>query len=96
MDHKFFRLQQFQGEVLNPASTHLAYVREVEGRWNLMIMEGATRRLTNVVGYDNADVVRFAWLDDERLLYEIVDVRPGARVGRRVVAKRSASSASWR
>lgn len=73
----FFKLPQFQGAVLNPSATHLAYIREVEGRWNLLVMDLATRALKNIAGYDNADVIEFFWLDDQRLKYTVLDVRVG-------------------
>lgn len=73
----YFRLPQFLAAGLNPANTHLAYVREVKGRWNLVSMELATKKLTSVAGYDRADVVEFRWLNDKRLAYRISDARTG-------------------
>lgn len=73
----FYKLPQFYGAGLNPAATHLAYIREVNGRWNLVVMEVSSRQLKNVAGYDNADVVGFAWLDNQRLIYQVADIRIG-------------------
>lgn len=73
----FFKLPQFRGAKINPAGTHLAYVREVDGRYNLVSMDLATRKLTSVAGYDRADVLEFHWVNDRRLLYYIQDMRVG-------------------
>jgi dipeptidyl aminopeptidase/acylaminoacyl peptidase len=75
----FFKKAQFLGAALNPAGTHLAYIREVNGRYNLVAMDVATRKLTSVAGYDRADVVSFNWINDARLMYSITDakVAPG-------------------
>lgn len=73
----FFKPAQFLGAALNPAGTHLAYIREVEGRYNLVSMDVATRKLTSVAGYDRADVVEFRWINDRRLMYRTTDAKVG-------------------
>lgn len=73
----FYKLPQFGAAALNPKATHLAYVREVNGRWNLLVMDVATREIKNIAAYDNADVLEFWWLNDERLLYRVADMRIG-------------------
>lgn len=71
----FFKKPQFLRAQTNPTGTHLAYIREVNGRWNLVQMELATRKLTNIAGYDKADVVEFIWINDKRIMYRIADAR---------------------
>jgi dipeptidyl aminopeptidase/acylaminoacyl peptidase len=71
----FFKLPQFLRAAMNPAGTQLAYIREVNGRFNLVSMDVATRKLTSVAGYDRADVVEFNWINDTRLMYRIADFR---------------------
>lgn len=73
----FFRLPQFLSAELNRSGTHLAYIREVNGRFNLVSMDVATRKLTPVADYRSADVVEFKWINDKRLMYRISDVRVG-------------------
>ncbi|HEX2541856.1 MAG TPA: prolyl oligopeptidase family serine peptidase [Caldimonas sp.] len=73
----FFKLPQFIGAMLNPSASHLAYIREVDGRWNLVSMDVASRKLTSVAGYDRADVVEFHWLNDRRLMFRLGDARVG-------------------
>ena len=73
----YFRLPQFREAAINRANTHLAYLREVNGRYNLVSMDLATRKLTSVAGYTDADVVRFFWVNDKRLMYRVSDVRVG-------------------
>lgn len=73
----FFRLPQFGSAVLSPDRTHLAFLREVKGRMNLLVMNLVTRQLTNLAGFDNADVVQYRWLNADRLMYYVLDLRAG-------------------
>ena len=73
----FFRLPQFASAALNPDRTHLAFLREVQGRMNLLVMNLATRQLTNLAGFDNADVVQYRWINADRLMYHVLDIRVG-------------------
>lgn len=77
---EFFKLPQFGGAALNPGkngNTHLAFLREIKGRTNLVVMDLATKALTNVAGYDAADVIDFRWINSERLFYRVADLRVG-------------------
>lgn len=71
---EFFKPAQLEGARINPAATHVAFARMINGRYNLVAMELATRKLTNVAGYDKADIVEFHWINDKRLLYRISDL----------------------
>lgn len=62
---------------MNPDHTHLAFLREVNGRMSLVVMNLATRELKNVAGLDNADVVRYQWVSAERLMYYVADRKSG-------------------
>lgn len=73
----FFRFPQFLRAALNPSGSQLAYVREVNGRFNLVSMDIATRKLTPVADYGTADVIEFRWVNDKRLIYRTSDERVG-------------------
>jgi dipeptidyl aminopeptidase/acylaminoacyl peptidase len=73
----FFKLEQFVSARMNPSGTHLAYIREVNGRYNLVSMDVATRKLTNVAGFDRVDVAGFEWINDKRLIFYVYDRRIG-------------------
>jgi len=74
----FFRPAQFGAAALNPAATHIAYVREVNGRFSLLTMDVATRKLTPVADSPTADIVEFKWINNNRLIYRIEDAKVGA------------------
>ncbi len=74
---KFFRLPQFRAAALNPSATQLAYIREVNGRYGLLSMDTATRKLMPVADSTSADVVEFRWISDKRLMYRVENLRVG-------------------
>lgn len=73
----FFKSAQFGAAALNPAATQLAYIREVNGRYSLLTMDVATRKLTPVADSPTADIVEFEWINDNRLIYRISDAKVG-------------------
>jgi dipeptidyl aminopeptidase/acylaminoacyl peptidase len=73
----FYKPEQFDGAAISPDHTHLAFLREVKGRMNLIVMNLSSREMKNVAGFDNADVVEFRWLSAERLMYYVMDRQAG-------------------
>jgi dipeptidyl aminopeptidase/acylaminoacyl peptidase len=73
----FFKQGQFVAAALNPSATHVAYIREVNGRYSLLTMDVGTRKLTAVADSPTADIVEFDWINNKRLIYRIEDVKVG-------------------
>lgn len=76
----FYRQPQFGVAALNPGAdgaTHVAFLREVKGRQSLLVMDLASKEIKNVAGFDTADVERFVWINERRLLYWVGDFRSG-------------------
>ena len=73
----FFKAPQVRLARLNPDATHLAYIREVNGRYSLLSMDVATRKLTPIADSPTADIVDFKWINSKRLMYAIEDAKVG-------------------
>ncbi|MES3025427.1 MAG: alpha/beta fold hydrolase [Pseudomonadota bacterium] len=72
----FFRSANFSGAALAPNGRHLAIrIANGESRANLAVLDLATMKLTQVAGFGDADIGRFEWVNDERLVYNMTDLR---------------------
>ena len=70
---EFFRNSKFTSASLSPNGKFLATAANIGGRLQLAVVEIATGAAKNVAGYEKLDVTDVQWVDDERLLYMVVD-----------------------
>ncbi len=72
----FFRPPLFSGPQLNPAGTHFAaIVSDSKDRYSLLAMEIETGKIERLRGAGAMDIGYYAWLDDRRLLFNLVDAK---------------------
>lgn len=70
---ELFRNSKFTSASLSPNGKFLATAANIGGRLQLAVVEIATGAAKNVAGYEKLDVTDVQWVDDERLLYMVVD-----------------------
>ena len=63
-----FQRPQYGAMLLSPDGSHLAAVVRLNGRNNLDVVDLEKREAKNVTNFDDADVLRFYWLNNRRLL----------------------------
>ncbi len=70
----FFSNPAFSGAVLSPTGSHLA-VRLVgaDGRDQLAVIDLASKAITELAHFTDADIGPFEWISDERLVYSVGD-----------------------
>jgi dipeptidyl aminopeptidase/acylaminoacyl peptidase len=73
----FFKLPDFAGASLSPDGASVAYVRTQHGRLNLAVLDIASRKRTFVTNFNDVDVVSFEWVNAERLVYFVDDLKVG-------------------
>jgi dienelactone hydrolase len=64
----FFQRPQYGAMVLSPDGSHLAAVVRLKSRNNLEVINLKTREAKAITRFDDADVLRFNWLNNRRLL----------------------------
>lgn len=71
----FFRVEQMSRPVLSPSGKHLAvHVAAAGGRRRLAVISVQPPRQARIVaGFEDADVGRVQWANDERLVFDIDD-----------------------
>jgi dipeptidyl aminopeptidase/acylaminoacyl peptidase len=70
----FFGDPAYAGPRLSPSGKYLAVRVSKPGRHDALVVLDLMRDETKVVAsYDDADVAHFAWVNDERLLYDLTD-----------------------
>jgi dipeptidyl aminopeptidase/acylaminoacyl peptidase len=70
----FFANSTFAGAKLSPSGRYLATLAAAPGgRDHLSVIDLTTRKATVVAGNAAADVGHFAWVNDERLLFDVSD-----------------------
>lgn len=79
----FFKNPDFRGASLSPNGESLAATVPIRGRMNLVTMSLKDRKPTTITGYDDYDVVSFAWVNNERLVYSLGNINePSASIAR--------------
>lgn len=74
----FFSNPAFGGLKLSPSGRYLAVkLTAPNGREQLTVTNIATRESTTVAYYSKADIGRFAWVNDDRLIYDTADKKLG-------------------
>jgi dipeptidyl aminopeptidase/acylaminoacyl peptidase len=70
----FFQNPAFSGGKLSPSARYVAVgVAPKDGRTQLMVIDVEKLTAKMVAGYSDADVADFQWVNDERLVYSVVD-----------------------
>lgn len=68
-----FRNAKFASARLSPNGKYLATTTNINGRFQLAVVEVATGAANNVAGFDTLDVTNVSWINDDRLAYSIID-----------------------
>lgn len=76
----FFRRPSVKDIALSPSGRRLAFTAEVRGRTGLFTihLQSGDFKPTPAVLFNDADVRRFSWVDDERLVFDVVDLQAGS------------------
>lgn len=79
----FFANPRLERAVLSPSGRYLAAISGAPGRRDaLVLVDLRDNKPRLVAGYQDVDILRFEWVNDERLLYSVRDkqVGPGGQV----------------
>ncbi|MGM9515513.1 prolyl oligopeptidase family serine peptidase [Roseateles sp. DB2] len=74
----FFKSAALMQPRLSPTGKFMAALREVKGRWNIVVVDLATRKATIITNFTDGDVTDLRWITDERLLFSIHDQERGS------------------
>ena len=75
----FFGNSPFSGASLSPDGRSLAVRLSVDGKRDaLAVVDLATSKITNVAGFSDADVGRFRWVNNQRLVLDTTERQAGA------------------
>lgn len=69
----FFKNPKIGAATLSPNGKHLAITTGIDGRMQLAVVDVETGFIKNIAGYKDLDVVAARWINDERLVFSIVD-----------------------
>ena len=76
---QFFQRPAFSGAELSPSGQRVALrVGAVGQRDRLAVLDTTTMQLQLVAAYKDADVRRFRWVNDQRLVYDLADFQVAA------------------
>ena len=70
----FFRRPQFNDMVSSPSGRYLAFTASLHGRMNLVVIDLDQRKSGALTNYDNIDVGRVRWVNDDFLLFSAVQL----------------------
>ncbi|WP_395700236.1 alpha/beta hydrolase family protein [Aquabacterium sp.] len=75
----FFKRPAVLDTQLSPSGKRLAITAESKGRVGLFAidLQGGDFKATAVAVFSDTDVVRFEWVDDERLVFSVIDLQEG-------------------
>lgn len=79
---QFFANPQLDDAALSPSGRYLAALSGAAGRRDMLaVIDLQNNAIKVVAGYNDADVLDFEWVNDERLLFNVTDkqVGPGGR-----------------
>ncbi len=72
----FFQQAAFSGAVLSPSGNAVAFRVGAKGsRDRLAVLDLETKKVLPVASFDDADVSEFRWINDHRLVFDLVDKR---------------------
>ena len=70
----FFNNRAFSGAVMSPDGRHLAVLVSAKGgRVQLYTVELANMKVSGLTSFEDADIARIAWVNDQRLVYSVAD-----------------------
>lgn len=70
----FFNNNAFSGAVMSPDGRHLAVLVSAKGgRVQLYTVELAGMKVSGLTSFEDADIARIAWVNDQRLVYSVAD-----------------------
>ncbi len=69
-----FKSPKFNLARLSPNGKYLATTTKIGERVQLAVVEVATSVAKNVVGYENLDVAHIQWINDDRIVYDVVNI----------------------
>lgn len=71
---ELFRSPKHGTATLSPDGKHLAVTMHMDGRMQLGMIDVETGASKIIAGYDKKHITRVSWLDDDRLVFRIVDL----------------------
>jgi dipeptidyl aminopeptidase/acylaminoacyl peptidase len=77
---RFFDAPHMTGAEISPDGRTVAMSMTAPdtGRIRLVAMDTATRKLTLLASYDDTDVLSFHWINDHRLVFDLIDLQEPA------------------
>ena len=69
----FFRNPKFATATLSPNGKFLATTANINGRFQLTVVDVETSAAKNIAGHETRDVFRIHWINDERIVFNIID-----------------------
>jgi len=73
----FFADPQLSGAVLSPNGRFLAAISGAPERRDMLAVIDLQTKATKLIGYERVDVDDFQWVNDERLVFDVIDKRLG-------------------
>jgi dipeptidyl aminopeptidase/acylaminoacyl peptidase len=73
----YFAHPDFAGLALSPSGKYIGALAPVRGRLALVVLDIDSRKPTPVARVDGEDIQWFAWVNDERLVFGVVDLQSG-------------------
>lgn len=70
---QFFSLAEYGSMALSPDGKRLAAIAPVKGRYNLVVIDLATRKAQALTASDRWDVTQPQWIGNNRLYFQVVD-----------------------
>lgn len=74
----YFRHAEFAQMRLSPSGRTIAAVAAVNGRRGLVSIDLETRKPRVVAALADSDVRDFAWVNDKRLVFDVIDMEVGS------------------
>ena len=68
-----FKNPQFTSAALSPNGKYLATTANIGGRMQLAVVDIETGAAKNVAGYETLDVNNIQWINDDRIVFSIID-----------------------
>ncbi len=73
----FFRTSVLEDAVLSPDGKAIAALRQVNGRWNVAVLDIATHKTTIITNFSDGDAEDLIWVNNDRLLFSVSDSTRG-------------------
>ena len=73
----YFRFAEYGLLRLSPSGQYIAGIVPSRGRGSLAVLDIATGKLSSLSTFDGGDIVRFDWVNDNRLVFTVADLQAG-------------------